>query len=193
MCCRFHDLGPNGNGAGRQRKRPDRCAAFSVGCVSGVPPSYAFYYVAPASANKAITVSVSGAANTISAFADEFAPPAGKTAAFDNDAAGGATSGASPITSPTVTAAAAGDLLYAYSGDPSSNNFTGVGGGWTRNDAGAGANGDEAEYILNSSSGGTAVNFTAGGSNTTNTIAMSFKVNGGTCVPSLTLLGVGAC
>lgn len=137
-------------------------------------PSFCLYLIAPANASKTITISVSGVTSTISVFADEFTPPSG-TAAFDNSAKGGATAGASPITSPNINASAASELLYEYAGNPSSNNFNGTGSGWTTNDAGAGANGDIAGYQLNGASGNTAVNFTAPGSNNVNTVAMSFK------------------
>jgi hypothetical protein len=114
----------------------------------------AYLLSAPANASATINISWTGAAN-VAGFADEFSYTGG-TATFDTDIAANTATAGTTINTPSITPAASGELLFA--GAAAGGTISGVGGTWATS-GGAILFGDDAEYILSSASGATAVNF----------------------------------
>jgi hypothetical protein len=95
------------------------------------------------------------------------------TALFDTDI-GGTGSGSTTINSPSITPSHSGELLYAF-GVPASQIVT-ANSPWTQDSAGIDGNDCDAEYILSSASGATAINFTANTTGVWSAMAIAFKL-----------------
>jgi hypothetical protein len=156
--------------------------------------AYLLYMIVPSGAGTVITVNWT----TSSAFlfaADmwvmEFAVTSG-TAAFDADVAGTGASGTA-VNTPTVTVAGSSELLVSCA--IADHQVTSVNGVWTQEAAGSGNPLSEGVGYDLSASSNTAVDMTMNTSSGWDSIGMSFTFtpSGGTCTPTLALMGVGRC
>jgi hypothetical protein len=165
---------------------------------------YAFVYntagkVAPSNACKTYTASWTGSASFLFVLGDDFSVSGG-TASFDKDvAASNATSGAAgQVTLPSITPANSASLLWtsvspnAYINAPTAGSTQGV---WTGGAQTGAGNGPATEYEL-SGTGATATNMTDNSATDAYAgmaVAFKFTASGGSCTPTLTLMGVGRC
>lgn len=131
---------------------------------------YNAYLIAPANADKTITISYTTASILKSASVDEF-PVSGGTAAFDADAAGTGTTGTA-INTPTIPVNGANELVYCAG--VSDHNITSVDAPWTQVFAPGPAFSEAVGYILSRSSS-VAVAMTENTSGGWDTIGMSFS------------------
>jgi len=148
------------------------------------PKIYIFlgYLVAPANASATINASWTlvnnSAGGEATIFVEEFVLPTGTAyPLLDKDSAGTGTTGTT-INTPSITPANSGELLFAYSIAYSVITAPTAGGslgGWTGSAAGIEPNsGSMAEYILNSGTSSTAVDFTQTTSDGWSCMAMGF-------------------
>jgi hypothetical protein len=121
----------------------------------------AYLLSAPANAHATITATFPANVTFGSIRAEEFSCSA-PGCTFDKYGVGGTVSGGGNVVTPSVTPTNTGSLLYCFacpSGTISSANPP-----WTQDAAGIDGQGADGEYILSSSAGATAANFTAGSS-----------------------------
>lgn len=159
--------------------------ANSEAITAGAP--WLFKLVAPSNASATITATYSGTTTFCAIAAAEFNVTGG-TASFDVDAAGSGASGTN-VNTPTINPTGAGELLFFLAGV--AHTITSVNSPWTI--AGSVFSGNAIGYILNGSSGGTAVNCTVNNSGAWEAMAgaFSFTASGGAAPNSRTLMGVG--
>jgi hypothetical protein len=137
----------------------------------------AFLLPAPSNASATITATWTGTTGTsgVQVFADEFSFT-GKCV-FDIDIAATNTTGAATITTPSITPTyGAGELLYSVAGSTGTITAPTAGatlGAWTGGGGGI-SDGDDAEYILSSAAGATAVDYTQGAGQGWAAMAMAF-------------------
>lgn len=156
--------------------------------------AYLLYQIVPAGAGATITVAWTTAAATLFSadmWVMEFAVSGG-TAAFDADVTGTGASGTA-VNTPTVTVAGASELLVSCA--IADHQVTSVNGVWTQEAAGTGNPLSEGVGYDLSASSNTAVDMTMNTSSGWDSIGMSFTFtpSGGTCTPTLALMGVGRC
>lgn len=147
------------------------------------------YFVANGTANKTVTVTVTGGTcGACSVRVDEFAVSGG-TVSLDGSVQTGSGS-TQAITAPTITPAGSAELLVGACSD--ANSCGAVGSSWSLEAHGPGAFLESAEYIL-SASAGTAVSFAGASAVAWDSAGAAFKITapGGTVVPKLTIMGVG--
>lgn len=126
--------------------------------------AYHFYFLIAANAAASITASWTSPTSVafVDLMIDEFSVTGG-TQAFDTDVTGTGTSNASTgnISSPSITPAGSGELLYSSVVPNSTVTAPANGatlGAWTG--GAVDTNGPSSEYVLSSASGATAVNYT---------------------------------
>lgn len=152
-------------------------ASPSSGRASTCGSSFAAYLIAPANVGKVITATFNDGTGLIAdLFVDEFNPH-GRGIAFDTSIAGDSIASGTSVTisTPTITPAGAGELLYAHASPR--NVINTADSPWTGAATGQGSSaGDYVEYILGCSAGGTAVKFTQNSSGDWDSIAMAFRL-----------------
>jgi hypothetical protein len=147
------------------------------------------YFVANGTANKTITVTVTGGTcGACSIRADEFAVSGG-TVSLDGSVQTGSGS-TQAITAPTVTPAGSAELLIGMCAD--ANQCGATGSSWSKEVNSPGSFFEGTEYIL-SASAGTAVSFAGLSAVAWDSVGAAFKITapGGTVVPKLAIMGVG--
>jgi hypothetical protein len=157
---------------------------------------YCFYLQVPGTPNGAITATfnTTGAAGLATIWVMEFAPSGGTFGGLDMDAVGtGATGVSTNLNTPTVTAAGSHELFVAAA--LPDHQVTSVDAPWTQVAAGIGNQFAEGiGYILDQSSN-QALAMTLNVLSGWDSFGASFIFTpaGGTCTPTLTLMGVGRC
>ena len=126
---------------------------------------------APSNASASITATFNRTIVDGIITAEEFKSPTGGVK-FDTDIAGSGTTGT--INSPSITPAAAGELLYSYA--TPQNGILSCDSPWTQVTFGEDPNGGNGGYILSSNPGSTAVNMTPSVSGTWDAMAMAFLI-----------------
>lgn len=154
-----------------------------------------FYLLsAPANATKTLTLGWSGTTTASGdGLSDEFTVSGGTTS-FDKAGTAAGGSGTS-FTTPSITPATAGSLLYGVAScqgnwtTPAAGSTLGV---WTGAAGTPGPNGHGAEYLVNSTNTATAFNATQSptGTHEENIISIKFTASA-TTIPQLACLGVG--
>jgi hypothetical protein len=140
----------------------------------------AYLLSAPANATGTITATFSaGTISTADMWADEFYMGSGASAVFDKDAVGSGSTGPT-INTPSITPTQTGELLFAHANCDA--HVTAINGSWIQGDGTLQSPAfDGAAYILSSSSGATALNFTENGS-AWDSMAMAFSLSAGGAV-----------
>jgi len=134
---------------------------------------FAYLLNVPASAGATITVTASGSITFASYLGCEEFHRSSGTWTFDTDITGnGAPSTA--VNAPSITPAAAGELLYAVVTTEGSVAVTSANSPWTAGGAGTNTY-SRAEYILSGASGATATDFTLASITSWNSMGMALK------------------
>lgn len=137
-----------------------------------------FYFIATATANKAIKVTTNNTTQT-DIFVAEFSGNA-SSSVLEADATNNTTTAGTTINLPSITTVNNGDLLVSC--QVTGGNTTGANSPWTGWAGGVPASGDYAEYFIQSTAGARAVNYTTT-SGAWNCIEAAFKAAAGAAGP----------